>query len=158
MTKKYNSKKATKKAARNKKIIPQAVTVEKEPDYMIQISDPKMLRKDVLESLREVIIFMQGYEKFRKIQEEKVFLFKRLRVDIRELTALTNNLRKYLPKGRISPIKEKPRRVLVKEKREEPEMIEPAPEDVPQQEQAQGDLEELDSQLSDIESQLSKIQ
>ena len=58
---------------------------EKEPSYVVQVNDPKMLRRDILESLREIIIFMQGYERFRKIQEEKVALFSALKKDVREL-------------------------------------------------------------------------
>lgn len=152
------SKTATKKLARAKKNLPPAMAVEKEPEYMVQINDPKMLRKDVLESLREVIIFMQGYDKFRKIQEEKVSWFNRLRIDVRELTALTTKLRQYLPKGSIKPLKEKPKRVLVKAEREEPKMTEPVTEEDPSLKEAPEELDELDSQLSDIESQLSRIQ
>ncbi len=59
-----------------------------EPNFMIQVSEPKILRKDVLEALRDVIIFMQGYEKFRKIQEEKIATFAQLRDDVKELTSL----------------------------------------------------------------------
>src|SRR3989344_6625615 len=73
-----------------------------EPEYMVQVSDPKMLRKDLLESLREVIIFMQGYEKFRRIQEEKVALFAALKADVHDLNSLIENkLRKYLPQGKL---------------------------------------------------------
>ena len=62
MAKKSKLKKVVKKTARKKSIPSGSTFLEKEPEYMIQISDPKMLRKDLLESLREVIIFMQGYE------------------------------------------------------------------------------------------------
>ncbi|MBI2151384.1 hypothetical protein HYU21_01510, partial [Candidatus Woesearchaeota archaeon] len=61
------------------------VVHQKEPEYMVQLSDPKSLRKELLECLREVIIFMQGYEKFRKIQEEKVSTFHTLRQEVKNL-------------------------------------------------------------------------
>ena len=73
-----------------KKIVPKKVPAarEREPEYMVQLGDPKMVRKDLLESLREIIIFMQGYEKFRKIQEEKKKVFSALNDDLKELNTL----------------------------------------------------------------------
>jgi len=65
--------------------------ISKEPEYMIQVNDPTMVRKDLLESLRETIIFMQGYETIRKIQEEKVALFTQLKLDVNELNNLVEN-------------------------------------------------------------------
>src|SRR3989338_4955922 len=96
-----NSKMATKKKVLlKKKVVP--AKLEKEPDYMVQIAEPKMVRKDLLESLREVIIFMQGYEKFKKVQEDKVALFTALKSDVRELNLLIEGqLKKYLPKGKL---------------------------------------------------------
>ena len=43
--------------------------LEREPEFMVHISDPPQLRKEVLEGLRELIILMQGYEQFHKIQQ-----------------------------------------------------------------------------------------
>lgn len=126
---------------------------EKEPEYTVQINDPKLLRKDLLESLREVIIFMQGYEKFRAIQEEKVTMFAALRTDLRELSSLLEKLRKLLPKGRLHAVRE--RQV---EKDAEEEMPQPAA--TPQREvnypqrNPQNELDELETQLRDIEGQL----
>ncbi|MDP3734534.1 MAG: hypothetical protein Q8R37_04860 [Nanoarchaeota archaeon] len=153
---KASSKKAAIKAIPKKKVHRSIAAGEKEPEYMIQISDPKMVRKDILESLREVIIFMQGYEKFRRIQEEKVTMFNQLKKDIKELNMLTGKLRKYLPQGKIQPAKEKPKRMMAKEEQEEMEEETPA-ETMPQETPEQNDLTELESQLSDIESELSKI-
>lgn len=141
---------------------------EKEPEYMVQVSDPKMLRKDVLESLREVIIFMQGYETFRKIQEEKVALFTILKSQIKEINSLADNkLKKYLPKGKLHILSEK--QVQHKEQVEELVSEELPPlEVVPVskttatlRESASrtppSELDELEKQLREIESQLQSI-
>ena len=134
---------------------------QKEPEYMVQIADAKMLRKDVLESLREVIIFMQGYEKFRSIQEEKVLAFHKLKVQTQELqTLIAGKLRKYLPKGKLKPQIPKAAKVKAEEQYEEGEM--PEQERMPQaaapkltsEARAQQELDELESQLQDIEGQL----
>lgn len=131
---------------------------------MVQVSDPKNVRKDLLEALREIIIFMQGYEAFRKIQEEKIAVFAQLRDDVKVLNNLVDTkLRRLLPKGKLAGMVKKPMakvEVVEKEEREpmpaqktQPKMM-PKPE--PRQEDS-GDLDELESQLREIESRLKHM-
>src|SRR3989344_7263655 len=125
---------------------------QKEPEYTIQLADPKMLRKDILEGLRDVILFMQCYEKFRKIQAEKVATFHTLAVQLKGVRSLIDSkLSKYLPKGKLHPIKKIPQ-MNMQPQQEETGMVMQQPErtrNVPAQE-----LDELESQLREIESQL----
>lgn len=124
---------------------------------MVQVSDPKVLRKDLLETLREIIIFMQGYEKFRKLQEEKVATFAALKSDVKELNVLINHrLRKYLPKGKLRVVKDN-----VPELPEGPEEIEPPrarPASPGKEAPKKTELDELEVQLRDIENQLRRVQ
>lgn len=166
MTKKKNIR--SKSLDRSRKVVSKPSPMEKEggPEYMVQISDPKMLRKDLLESLREVIIFMQGYEKFRKIQEEKVALFIDLKASVKEINSLIDHkLRKYFPKGKLKPITET--RFSEAEKVEVVSMDKPRSKTMPQKEfipepereksKPKSDLAELETQLNDIENQLRNI-
>jgi len=141
---------------------------EKGPEYVIQISDPKVLRKDILESLREVIIFMQGYEKFRRIQEEKVANISILKEQIKEAESLiAHHLRKYFPVGKLKPtFKVEQKRLETVTASAQP-VDEEAPVPVPTYRQekptvavnqkSKDELEELESQLQDIEQQLQNI-
>ncbi len=156
-----SKKKAVRKSSSpHKKMRKEKVAqAEKNPEYMVNIQDPKNLRKDVLESLREVIIFMQGYESFRQIQEEKVAMFTKLKKEVSELQLLVNNkLRKYLPQGKL--------RAVSREEyiREEPkvEKVEIVPKAAPpvepvEEEPAPSDLEQLEGQLRDIERELQGL-
>jgi len=134
-------------------------------NLMVQINDPKNVRKDLLEALREIIIFMQGYEAFKKIQEEKIAVFAQLRNDVKVLNNLVDSkLRRLLPKGKLAGMVKKPTaRVEVVEKEEmeampmpkaQPKMM-PKPE--PQREESNDDLDELESQLREIESRLKRM-
>ncbi len=135
-------------------------SAEQEPQFMVQIADPKMLRKDILESLREVIIFMQSFEKFRQVQEEKVATILLLKDDLKELNNMANQLRRYLPRGKLRPLglqaavremprmEERPRQAPVVRREGPPAVREPL----------QSELDELESQLRDIERQLQKVQ
>lgn len=132
-------------------------------NLMVQVSDPKNVRKDLLEALREIIIFMQGYEAFRKIQEEKIAVFAQLKDDVKGLNNLVDSkLRRLLPKGKLAGMVKKPAaRAEVVEKEEmstpmpaqkaQPRMM-PKPE--PQREESDDGLDELESQLREIESRL----
>lgn len=144
-----------------KRPISKAELKEKDPEYMIQLNDPKGLRKDILESLRELIIFMQGDEGFKKIQDEKVEIFSRLKSQVREVNGIIENqLRRYLPKGKLKDVPaEKPK----KEKEVETEIEEvpqPKPKPVPVRKEVpvkKSELEELEDQLRDIENQLRDV-
>lgn len=140
---------------------------EKEPSYVVQVNDPKMLRRDILESLREIIIFMQGYERFRKIQEEKVALFGSLKKDVRDLNGLIETkLKVYLPKGKLKGVKGASSSSTVMEKShevvEEEEPLPPKAEEKPiftprRETPYRSELDELESQLKDIEGQLRRV-
>lgn len=141
---------------------------EERPEYMIQINEPKMLRKDLLESLREIIIFMQGYEKFLQIQAEKVKLFSNLKADVNDLNSLIENkLKRYFPQGRLKGIVKKEVEQPSEELSEEVEVIKEEPkkkkatpkvETASEEEIPSSELDELESQLKDIEGQLRSIQ
>lgn len=167
---KRKKKKTTKRKSHAKpKAKPQPKRV-KEPDYVIQIHDPKMVRKDILESLREVIIFMQGYEKFRRVQEEKIATIALLKEQVKELNLLVGHeLRKYLPVGKLKPVlKEEVKKVFVEGPHDPfadhgPRTIvefDDKPIKVKTYKSApkpKNELEELESQLKEIEHQLQNI-
>ncbi|GEM_PF-991545 len=165
-------------AKKQKKIAAHVKNAEKGPDYVIQVSDPKMLRKDILEGLREVIIFMQGYDQFRKVQEEKTMLFTQLKTDVRDIQQLIDNkLKLFLPKGKVHAVvkvaetremKRQPtvvtRAPIIVTRAAGAPSVQQAPMTMPQQvvresvpEVPASELAELEAQLKDIESQLQNI-
>ncbi|MDP3699205.1 MAG: hypothetical protein Q8R47_06495 [Nanoarchaeota archaeon] len=161
-------KKSSSAKARSSKTSPRTLPTESKDkgfNLMVQVSDPKTVRKDLLEGLREIIIFMQGYEAFRKIQEEKIAVFAQLKDDIRGLNNLVDSkLRRLLPKGKLDGMMKKGMaRVEAAAKDEmapmpvpkaQPKMMMPKPE--PRQEE-NGGLDELETQLREIESRLKNM-
>ena len=129
-------------------------------NLMVQVNEPKNLRKDILEGLREIIIFMQGYETFRKIQEEKVKTFAQLRDDVKVLNSLIDTkLRRYLPKGKLAGMVKKPmpkREIPEKQEREMPKEQPARSMPGPVKEEA-SELDELEVQLREIEGRLKNI-
>ena len=123
---------------------------EKKPEYVIQISEPKETRKDILEALRSLIMFMQGYEKFRTIQQEKLATFRQLSKQVKELDRLINQrLTNHLPFGDLKPIKGK----KMEEEMEKPELPEAEPQPaLPKEMEAPEGLNRLESELQEIEN------
>lgn len=74
---------------------------EAEDVFYVGVRDPIEIRRNLLESSREAVQFLQRYEKLRSIRQEKLQAMQQLRIDVRELRALVNNLRKALPKTKL---------------------------------------------------------
>lgn len=129
---------------------------EKAPDFMVQINDPKVIRKDLLESLREVIIFMQGYEKFRKVQEEKVNTFNQLKAQVKEINNFVEKLKTLLPKGKLKSLGENEYQEYKPDTA--PEQVAAPSRSYSEPKATGNELDELESQLKDIEGQLRNIQ
>ncbi|MEW5896737.1 MAG: hypothetical protein AB1668_03535 [Nanoarchaeota archaeon] len=137
------------------------VSKDKSLNFMVQVNEPKIVRKDLLEALREIIIFMQGYESFRRIQEEKIATFAQLRETVKELNNIFDyKFRKYFPKGKLKMFPEEP--VEKKElpvQRPVPQPVEVS-EPVERQQPKKADdreLDDLELQLKDIESRLRNM-
>lgn len=122
-------------------------TLEREPEFMVHINDPPMLRKEILECLRELIILMQGYEQFHKIQQQKVAHIAILDRKLREINnVIDRKLKPHLPKGKLKPLTTLR---MPPPEQSMPAKKEPAPK---------SELDELEAQLKDIEGQLDKVQ
>lgn len=126
---------------------------------MIQIGDPKTAKKNILESLREVIIFMQSYEKFRQIQQEKVATFAQLENDVKAINSLIENkLKNFFPKGKLKLLPVGDGQEEKEEAAAEPAVKRPFPPAETSLRRTGSELDELELQLKDIEKQLSGIQ
>lgn len=130
----------------------------KEPDLMVQIAEPSVLRRDILEGLREIIIFMQGYERFKKLQDEKMKTYADLRDDLRQINSLINNhLSRYVPRGKlrglVQAVPKQEQVIATAESKVEPRTKIPEPvvitEDDP--------FTHLEGQLKDIERELQNM-
>ncbi len=143
--------------AKKVKKVTRKVKKEKEPGFNVRINDPKLLRKDILESLREVILFMQSYEHFRTIQDEKMSTFSELRSVSREINSIVNGkLRSLFPKGKLSALNEEDTD-YAKEPMKEVEKTALGPRTKEKVPVENNELDELESQLKSIESQLQNI-
>ena len=155
---------------------------EAEEVFYVGLRDPVEVRRNILESTREAVQFLQRYEKLKSIRDEKREASKLLHNDIKELKALVNRLKRVLPKSKLR-IKLHKEHVLVKcsrcgakfdtktdlekhqkkhkkkKKKAKAEKKAPAKKvEAPKEEtKPLTELEHLESELSDIESKLGKL-
>ena len=74
---------------------------EKEEGIFVGVKDPLRVRKDILESSREVLESLKAYESFKQVREEKRMLFEQLRSDARGISLLFGRLRGELPQLKV---------------------------------------------------------
>jgi len=125
---------------------------EIEPSYMVRVPDPTTVRRDILESLREVILFMQAYEHFNTIQEEKKAIMNDVREQVKEISRIINtDLKSKLPRGKLKALHD---RYKARESSSPKIVKRPAARDT----MPSNSLDNLENQLRDIERQLKDIQ
>jgi len=158
--KKTVKKKATKKKATKKKRSVRKTPEQIEEPLFIGIGEPVELRKHILEPTREVIQFLQSYEEFIKIKEEKTDTVLQLKEDLKNIKSSINKLKRLLPRNKIKGEKtheeiKKERRYIRKTEEIQPpapeisETLPPAPKPA--------EVEDLEKELSEIEKKLGTL-
>lgn len=127
-------------------------TRELEPSYMVRVPDPTTVRRDILESLREIILFMQAYEHFSTIQEEKKAIMDDVKNQVKEISRIINtDLKSKMPRGKLKALHDK-------YKVRETKPLTKAPVRPKREVDTSNSLDNLENQLRDIERQLKEIQ
>ena len=134
----------------------------KKDPYFIGLGDPVELRKNILEPTREVIQFLQSYEEFKKVKEEKTYTIGLLKDDLKEIKMYVNKLRRLLPRSKIKAERTYTRiKKEIKEEQEPEPVPEPIPEPKPEPKPlppAHPELDSLEKELADIEKKLGSLE
>ncbi|MBC8501051.1 MAG: hypothetical protein H8D38_04785 [DPANN group archaeon] len=116
--------------------------------FFRRIENPNNLRREVLESSKEIIQNLKSYQKILDIREKKTEKIKELKVQIKEINLFLDKLRDDFPAELVSKFegehkkKEKP---SGKKKAKEKKIAEPS------------ELTKLENKLSDIENKLKSL-
>jgi len=112
-----------------------------EEDYYVNIREPADMRRNILETSRQVVLALQKYESFRIKKSRKKDELESLKRTLREINDLIARMKKELPARKIKslpkPIPE--RKVVSVQKAKKPEIA------------------SLEKDLADIERKLSGI-
>jgi len=124
--------------------------------YYVGIQEPVEIRRSLLESSRELLQFLQRYEKFKAVRNEKRESVALLKAQMRDVSSLLNDLKKVLPTTtlRAQDRNETPK---ISKKKEEPVKIIIPPAPTIPQEHPDDDVDKLQKELNDIENKLNTL-
>ncbi len=72
-----------------------------EKEFFVGIFEPNDIRRNVLESSKEIVNSLQASESLKKIRSEKIICYKKIKNIMDELKFLVARLEKSLPKSKI---------------------------------------------------------
>ena len=121
--------------------------------FFVQITEPAQVRRNVLESLKQILELLQRFEKFKPIRHEKMSKIQKLRALMRDANKLMADLKSKLPQTSFKSIAPKGDKKPVK--KIAPKKDEAAQPKVAKKEKTE--LEKLESELSAIESKLKSF-
>ena len=134
--------------------------------FFVKIKDPTEVRRSLLESLKDIVESLQGFEKFKAIREEKLGNIIKLRNDVKDLIKLSSSLKATLPETKLRIALEKAKKVKRRKhkagektpnKPEKKAAKTGAKETKAEKPRPMTDLEKLESELSAIESRLASL-
>ena len=70
--------------------------------FFVKVKEPSQVRKDVLESLKDIVENHHRFEKFRSLREEKQDYLNKLRNDVKQLMKFMNSLQAISNNSKIN--------------------------------------------------------
>ena len=125
---------------------------ENENIFFVEIHESDDVKRNILESLKDIVENLQRFEKFKEIRKDKLSNINKLGNIIKEVNKIIPNLKNALPDTKIRAISKsksmdiKKEILKVKRKPEEVASRKPITE-----------LQKLESELTDIEGKLREL-
>ena len=119
--------------------------------FFVELKDSAEVRKNLLETLKDILSFLQKFEKFRSKRHEKIENIHKLRTLLRQAHKMMGHLKAKLPQTDLKPynFREASKSegdIAAKPEEKRPEAIKPTTE-----------LEKLEAELEAIESKLKSL-
>ena len=118
--------------------------------FFVEVGNPEDVKRNILESLKEIVGSLQRFEKFKETRKDKIDNINKLRKTIKEINKLVPSLKQYFPEAKIRAIRavsKQPKIKVVKGKNISVEKIKKPPTE----------LQKLEDELSQIESKLQGL-
>ena len=125
--------------------------------FFVQVKDPNEVRRNILETLKEIVEVLQRFEKFKHVRHEKIEKINHLRVLIKQANKILGDLKAKLPQTNLRAMVAKeisrlPKKTHHKGKKK---IIEEKTDKAPKREMTE--LDKLESELSAIEGKLKSL-
>ena len=121
--------------------------------FFVEVMDPAEIRRNILESLKQILELLQKFEKFKHLRHEKLQKIQKLRSLMKDTNKMLGNLKLKLPQTSLKYMPaNKEKKTSAKPSRKKKEAKE---EKIPKKEKTE--LERLEAELSAIESKLKSF-
>ena len=121
--------------------------------FFVEVKEPDEVRRNILETLKEVLELLQRFENFKHLRHEKMERIQRLRILMRDTNKLVGVLRIKLPQTNLKGMV--PKQHTPKTKKAAAKKKESPAEKVPKKERTE--LDKLQEELNAIESKLKSF-
>ena len=124
--------------------------------FFVQVNDPGEVRRNILETLRDIVEVLKRFEKFKHLRHEKLEKINKLRGLLKETNKIFGNLKAKLPQTnlRATVIREIPKQPKKTHHRKGKKM-KVAEEKMPKKEMTETD--KLEAELTAIENKLKSL-
>ena len=125
--------------------------------FFVQVKKPAEVKRDILETLREIVETLHRFEKFRQIRHKKLEKIHHLGVLVKHTNKMLGNLRLKLPQTnlRATVVKVQSETKAHHKKKKKTKASEEKQQKVPKKELTEADR--LEAELSAIESKLKSL-
>ena len=128
------------------------IKMEKESGdiFFVEVKEPEEVRRNILESLKEIVESLQRFEKFKETRKDKFDNINKLRKIVKDTNKLVLDLKKSFPEAKIRTVREisksaERKKTIVRKKKE---VVERKP---------MTELQKLESELGEIEGKLESL-
>jgi len=122
---------------------------QKQEEFFVGLHNSIDVRRNILESSRDMIHTLQSYQKISEIRAEKFKRIEQFKTVMEELKLLTNKLNKALPKVQVKEVEIRAKETFDKKPRlSKADVLSKS---------SISDLEKLEEELSKIEGRLSRL-
>ena len=121
--------------------------------FFVQIKEPSEVKRNILETLKDILQLLQQFEKFKHLRHEKLEKIQKLRSLIRVTNKTLGILKSKLPQTSLKTIAPKP---VQKHERKPAAKKEKTPKEDAQKKH-KTELDKLEAELNVIESKLKNF-
>ena len=127
--------------------------------FFVEVREPNEVRRNILETLKEIVEVLQRFEKFKHTRQDKLDKINKLRGLIKDTNKLLGNLKDKLPQTnlRATAVRETPRHTKKThhKKSKKGKSAEEKSEKAPKREMTE--VEKLEAELNSIENKLKSL-
>ena len=131
---------------------------ESEDILFVEIRGPSEVRRNILESLKNIVETLQRFEKFKHLRKEKIHSINKLSNDLKRMNKMLSDLKNAVPETKLREIKIKS--VLKEEEKEKPKKKKHGKrhKEAEERQKPLTEVDRLESELGAIEEKLRGLQ